>query len=101
MRLVLSDPRKCSLTCGTPTCPPIACDNPAVEVWPPRWDGGPFGFLHRLLIGQLGLALGELWWLHDLARSSRADGRYTCFLTSAPLNLPGGVGSPANALAVK
>jgi hypothetical protein len=54
-----------------------------------------------MLIGQLGLALGELWWLHDLARSSRADGRYTCFLTSAPLNLPGGVGSPANALAVK
>lgn len=79
----------------------IACDNPAVEVWPPRWNGGPFGFLHRMLIGQLGLALGELWWLHDLARSSRADGRYTCFLTSAPLNLPGGVGSPANALAVK
>jgi sugar/nucleoside kinase (ribokinase family)/kynurenine formamidase len=79
----------------------VACDNPAVEVWPPRWNDGPFGFLHRMLIGQLGLALGELWWLHDLARSCRADGRYTCFLTSAPLNLPGGVGSPANALAVK
>lgn len=79
----------------------VACDNPAVEVWPPRWKRGPFGFLHRMLIGQLGLALGELWWLHDLARSCRADGRYTCFLTSAPLNLPGGVGSPANALAVK
>jgi len=79
----------------------VASDNPAVEVWPPRWDGGPFGFLHRILIGQLGIALGELWWLADLARSCRQDGRHAAFLTAAPLYLPGGVGSPANALAIK
>ncbi len=79
----------------------VASDNPAVEVWPPRWDGGPFGFLHRMLIGQLGLALGELWWLDDLAQSCRGDARYTAFLTAAPLHLPGGVGSPANAIALK
>lgn len=79
----------------------MAADNGAVEVWPADWEGGPFGFLHRILIGQLGLALGELWWLHDLARSCRADGRYAMFVTSAPLHIPGGVGSPANALAIK
>ncbi|HLI24529.1 MAG TPA: cyclase family protein, partial [Acidimicrobiales bacterium] len=79
----------------------VAADNGAVEVWPPDWEGGPFGFLHRMLIGQLGLALGELWWLHDLALSCRGDGRYAVFVTSAPLNVPGGVGSPANALAIK
>jgi sugar/nucleoside kinase (ribokinase family)/kynurenine formamidase len=79
----------------------VAGDNPAVEVWPPDSAGGPFGFLHRMLIGQFGLAIGELWWLDDLARSCRRDGRYEMFLTSAPLNVPGGAGSPANALAVK
>lgn len=79
----------------------VASDNGSVEVWPPDWGKGPFGFLHRMLIGQLGLALGELWWLHDLALSCRADGRYTMFLTAAPMHLPGGIGSPANALAVK
>lgn len=79
----------------------VAGDNPAVEVWPPASAGGPFGFLHRMLIGQFGLAIGELWWLDDLASSCRTDGRYEMFLTAAPLNVPGGVGSPANALAIK
>jgi sugar/nucleoside kinase (ribokinase family)/kynurenine formamidase len=79
----------------------VAGDNPAVEVWPPDSAGGPFGFLHRMLIGQLGLAIGEFWWLDDLARSCRQDGRHEMFLTSAPLNVLGGVGSPANALAIK
>jgi sugar/nucleoside kinase (ribokinase family)/kynurenine formamidase len=79
----------------------VAGDNPAVEVWPPVRDGGTFGFLHRMLIGQFGMAIGELWWLDDLAMSCRRDGRYEMLLTAAPLNVPGGVGSPANALALK
>jgi hypothetical protein len=81
----------------------VAADNPALEVWPP--DIGPeqmpFGFLHRMLIGQFGMAIGELWWLDDLARSCRRDGRYTSFLTAAPNNVAGGIGSSANALAIK
>jgi kynurenine formamidase len=81
----------------------IAADNPALEVWPPDGDQAawPFGFLHRLILGQFGMAIGELWWLHDLAASCRADGRYTALLTSAPLNVPGGIGSPPNAVAIK
>lgn len=79
----------------------LAGDNPAVEVWPPDRSAGPFGFLHRILIGQFGMAIGELWWLHDLAASCRRDGRYEMLLTAAPLNVPGGIGSPANALALK
>jgi kynurenine formamidase len=81
----------------------VVADNPSVEVWP--YDASdaafPFGFLHRVLIGQFGMALGELWWLDDLALACRRDGRYEVFLTAAPLNVPGGVGSPANALAFK
>ncbi len=81
----------------------IASDTFAVESFPP--DRGaqahPFGFLHNMLIGQLGLALGELWWLADLAEDCAADGVYEMFLVSAPMNAPGGIGSPANAVAIK
>jgi kynurenine formamidase len=79
----------------------IASDTFAVEVWPPEWDAIPFGFLHRVLIGQLGMALGELWWLDDLAADCALDGTCEFFLTSAPLHARGGIGSPPNALAVK
>ena len=61
----------------------------------------PFGFLHRVLIGSLGMALGELWHLDDLAADCAADGACEFFLTSAPLNVRGGIGSPPNALALK
>jgi kynurenine formamidase len=81
----------------------VASDNPAVEVWPPDWrsEAHPFGFLHHVLIGRFGMALGELWWLADLVEACRGDGRYTMFVASAPLPVPGGVSSPANALAVR
>jgi kynurenine formamidase len=81
----------------------IAADNYSVEVWPPAWgrDAAPFGFLHRVLIGSLGMALGELWHLDDLAADCAADGVHEFFLTSAPLNVRGGIGSPPNALALK
>jgi len=79
----------------------VASDTYAVEVWPPAWTEQPFGFLHRVLIGQLGMALGELWHLDDLAADCDQDGVCEFFLTSAPLNVRGGIGSPPNALALK
>jgi kynurenine formamidase len=76
----------------------IAADNPAVEALPvePR----P-GFQHRRLIALQGMPLGELWDLDELAVDCAADGVYEFMLVSAPLYLPGGVGSPANAYAIK
>ncbi|HEY6296220.1 MAG TPA: cyclase family protein, partial [Streptosporangiaceae bacterium] len=81
----------------------IASDTFAVEAFPADRSAQthPFGFLHNMLIGQLGLALGELWWLADLADDCAADGIYEMFLVSAPMNAPGGIGSPANAVAIK
>lgn len=76
----------------------IAGDNPSLEVWPPE---PPMGFLHFHLIPLFGMPIGELWWLDDLAEDCAADGVYEFFFTSAPLNVPGGVGSPPNALAIK
>lgn len=78
----------------------VASDTFAVEVFPPDRNT-PMGFLHRVLIGQFGMALGELWWTEDLAADCDDDGVHEMFLTSAPLNAPGGIGSPANALAFK
>ena len=81
----------------------VVGDNPAVEVWPPDFsrEARPFGYMHRILIGQFGMGLGELWWLDDLARDCREDGRYTAFFSSAPLYVEGGVSSPPNAVAIK
>ncbi len=81
----------------------IGSDTFGVEVFPADRspEAHPFGFLHHMLIGQLGLALGELWWLADLAEDCAATGVYEAFLVSAPLNAPGGIGSPANAVAIK
>ncbi|MCS5721694.1 cyclase family protein [Herbiconiux sp. CPCC 203407] len=78
-------------------------DNPTVEVWPPdeRPEAWPFGYLHYMLIGQFGLGLGELWWLKDLADACTADGRHEFFVSSAPTDAPGAVGSMANAIAIR
>ena len=92
----------------------IGCDNPGVEVWPPsRLTRAEYEaareeqlhlhevFTHCVLLPLLGLPLGEMWDLEALAADCAEDGRYECFFTSAPLNLPAGVASPPNALAIK
>jgi kynurenine formamidase len=78
----------------------VASDTFAVEVFPAE-RGNPLGFLHRMLIGQFGMALGELWWTEDLAGDCEGDGVHEALFASAPLNAVGAIGSPANALAVK
>lgn len=80
----------------------IAADSLGVEAWPPirTPEHQPFGFLHSELIGHLGMAIGELWELDALLAHCQATNRWDFFLTAAPLNLRGGVGSPANALAI-
>lgn len=76
----------------------LVADNPAVEMVP----GDPaVGSLHRRLIPTLGMALGEFFDLDRLADACRADGRWTFFFVAAPLNLPGGIGSPGNAVAIR
>ncbi|MEX0683400.1 MAG: cyclase family protein [Dehalococcoidia bacterium] len=77
----------------------IAADNPAFDT-APSLSGGRES-LHATLIGLLGMPLGEMWQLEDLARDCAQDQTYEFFLTSAPLNIPGGAGSPPNALAIK
>jgi kynurenine formamidase len=75
----------------------IVSDAPGVEAVPSK----PAGSLHHRVLSRLGMPLGELWWLDDLAAECAADGRLDCLVISSPLNIVGGVGSPANAIALK
>jgi kynurenine formamidase len=93
----------------------VASDNAGVEAYPVDPDSGFLiedeaspergpshnGMLHRPLIALLGLLLGECWKLDELALACANDGRHEFLLTAKPLNLIGGVGSPANAMALK
>jgi kynurenine formamidase len=93
----------------------VAADNFALECWPATPDSPFFtqaeredgmrdphsGIMHRALIGLLGMPIGELWNLDALAAACEADKRWSFLLTVAPLTVVGGVGSPANAIALR
>jgi kynurenine formamidase len=77
----------------------VAADNPAFEAWPHGIEVDQY--LHYRLLPLLGIPLGEMWFLEDLAADCAEDGVNEFLLTAAPLNLLGGAGSPPNALAIK
>jgi kynurenine formamidase len=79
----------------------LCADNYAVEHYPAREQDGqrPALPLHQHCLFKLGVPLGELWWLNDLALHLRAQGRSRCLLTAPPLRLPGAVGSPVTPVA--
>ena len=57
--------------------------------------------LHRVAIPYIGLLLGEIFFLDDLAADCAADGVWEFLFAGSPLPITGGVGSPINPLAVK
>lgn len=75
----------------------ICADNIAVEVTPPR---GPDTRIHPALLGLLGLAMGELFDLTELSEVCAARAQYEFLFMAKPWRLPGGLGSPANAVAI-
>ncbi|WP_020206074.1 cyclase family protein [Cupriavidus sp. WS] len=79
----------------------LAADNYAVERFPARPASGaaPALPLHHHCLFKLGLPLGELWYLRELAGWLRANGRTRFFLSAPPLRLPGALGSPLTPVA--
>jgi kynurenine formamidase len=77
----------------------VAADNMALETAPLHMEDGHF--LHLRIIPGFGMPIGEFFWLDDLAAACARDRRWSFLFTSAPLNVPGGVGSPPNALAIR
>ena len=55
--------------------------------------------IHHLCLFKLGVPLGEMWYLDELARWLRENGRSRFLLTAPPLRLPGIVGSPLTPVA--
>lgn len=82
----------------------LIADNYAIEQVPsadPANTFDPFAFmpLHEHCIFKLGIHLGELWHLSELAGWLEKAGRSRFLLTAPPLRLPGAVGSPSTPVA--
>ena len=75
----------------------LVSDNEAVEITPDFQRENAHGLrvpLHHLCLFKLGIPLGEMFLLSDLADWLRANGRSRFLFTAPPLRLPGAVGSP-------
>jgi kynurenine formamidase len=77
----------------------IATDTWGFEVRPNEFDVA-FQPLHQVAIPNIGLTIGEMWDLDDLADACRRRGRWEFLLTAATLPITGAVGSPVNPLAI-
>ncbi|WP_353234270.1 cyclase family protein [Diaphorobacter ruginosibacter] len=82
----------------------LIADNYAVERHPPLrapTDGSRHAVLplHEHCLFKLGIPLGELWYLKELADKLHELGRTRLLLTAPPLRLPGAVGSPVTPIA--
>lgn len=83
----------------------IASDNLAVErsstlgIDPRMCHRGPMLPLHEHCLFKLGIHLGELWYLTELAGWLRENRRSSFLLTAPPLRLPGAAGSPVTPVA--
>ena len=89
---------------GSPTrrSPALVADNYAVEgLLGKDRDPSRHSFLpiHHLCLFKLGVPLGELWYLDELAAWLREHKRPRFLLTAPPLRLPGIVGSPVTPIA--
>lgn len=56
--------------------------------------------MHEYLLSGFGLPIGELFDLKALSEQCKVHNRWSFFISSEPLNLVGGVGSPPNAVAI-
>lgn len=78
----------------------IATDTWGVEVRPNEIEEviSPF---HWIAIPIIGLTLGEIFYLAELATDCAEDGRYEFLFVAPTLPVTGAVGSPTNPLAIK
>ncbi len=79
----------------------LIADNYAVEAHPRDQPAARCAALplHEHCLFKLGVNLGEIWYLTELANWLRENRRYRFLLTAPPLRLPGAVGSPATPVA--
>lgn len=78
----------------------ICADTWGCEVRPNETDEANQPW-HWVVIPAIGIAMGEIYYVKELAEDCAADGVYEFFFCAPPLNLPGGCGSPVNPQAIK
>ncbi len=78
----------------------LVTDTWGAEVRPNEIEGA-FQPVHLVLIVSMGLLVGEIWYLDELAEDCADDGVYEFLLVAPPLVIPGAVGSPLNPQALK
>lgn len=92
----------------------VGCD-PALDPIPGKWltlsapptseqmadPGFALALTLHAVLPYLGLSIGEFFDLDALAEDCAGDGDWYCLITTAPMHLPGGVATPANAIAVR
>lgn len=74
----------------------VAGDQPAFEQFPTQREFA----MHEILLSGWGLPIGELMDLEELSEHCKKLGRWSFFLSSKPCNVPGGVASPPNMMAI-
>lgn len=77
----------------------VATDTWGFEVRPNEFDAA-FQPLHQIVIPHIGLYIGEMWNLDELAQCCADEERYDFLLTAPPLPITGAVGSPLNPIAL-
>lgn len=85
----------------------VAGDAISWEVYPPKKAYPRSGkedvagvFLHEYLLAGWGMPVGEMFDLEGLSKLCEEEQRWSFFVASVPLNMPGGVSSPPNAVAI-
>jgi kynurenine formamidase len=77
-----------------------ATDTWGTEVIPNETEG-VHQPLHRILIPYVGMLIGEIFDLEELAEDCAQDGVYEFMFVAPPLTITGAVGSPVNPQAIK
>jgi len=78
----------------------ICADTWGVEVRPNETDAVNQPW-HWVVIPAIGITMGEMFYVKELAEDCAADGVYEYLFVAPPLHLPGGTGSPINPQAIK
>jgi hypothetical protein len=66
------------------------------EAWPTQKEWS----CHEVMLAGWGMPIGELFDLEALGKHCKKTGGYEFFVVSEPVNVPGGVASPPNILAI-
>ncbi len=76
----------------------VTADNPGIEELPTiRGDESA----HVRMLRNLGMPFGELFHFASLSEAAASDSRWDFLFVAVPMWIPGGAGSPANAIAIR